>query len=279
MKRIVSLQDISCLGKCSLTVALPVISAMGVECAILPTAVLSTHTMFDGFTCKDLTDQIMPIANHWNRMDIHFDAIYTGYLASAQQADVVCAFFQKFKREDNLIFVDPAMADHGVLYKCFDQDFVGQMAKVCRKADMIVPNLTEAALLTGRPYASSYTETGARELLADLAELGPRTSIVTGVSFTDGTLGTMAYDAKENQYVSYFTERLPYSYHGTGDLFASSCIGGLMNGLSLEDAMKLSADFVVSAMIHTANSQNASWYGVEFEPLLPQLMKKACGHF
>ena len=151
MKRIITIQDISCLGKCSLTVALPVISAMGVECAILPTAVLSTHTMFQNFTCKDLTDQIGPIARHWKQENIRFDAIYTGYLASAEQIDDVCRFFDQFKTEDNFIFVDPVMADNGKLYAAFDEAFPREMAKVCAKADIIVPNLTEASLLTGLP--------------------------------------------------------------------------------------------------------------------------------
>ena len=157
MKRIITIQDISCLGKCSLTVALPVISAMGVECAILPTAVLSTHTMFQNFTCKDLTDQIGPIAHHWKQENIRFDAIYTGYLASAEQIDDVCRFFDQFKTEDNFIFVDPVMADNGKLYAAFDEAFPREMAKVCAKADIIVPNLTEASLLTGLPYRTDYS--------------------------------------------------------------------------------------------------------------------------
>ena len=158
MKRIVSLQDISCLGKCSLTVALPVLSAMGVECAILPTAVLSTHTMFEGFTCRDLTEEIGPIAAHWKKEGVAFDAIYTGYLASAEQAADICAFFDAFKTADNLIVVDPVMADNGKLYPAFGPEFPAEMAKVCAKADLIVPNLTEASLLTGLPYRTEQDE-------------------------------------------------------------------------------------------------------------------------
>ena len=165
MKRIVSIQDISCLGKCSLTVALPIISAMGVECSIVPTAVLSTHTMFQNFTCKDLTDQIGPIARHWQAEKIRFDAIYTGYLASAEQIGDVCDFFDAFKTEDNLIVVDPVMADNGKLYPAFGPEFPAEMAKVCAKADLIVPNLTEASLLTGLPYRTEYDESYIREML------------------------------------------------------------------------------------------------------------------
>ena len=183
MKRIVTLQDISCLGKCSLTVALPILSAMGVECAILPTAVLSTHTMFEGFTVKDLTDQIGPIADHWKKEKVTFDAIYTGYLASKEQIGDVCAFFDTFKTADNLIVVDPVMADNGKLYPAFGPEFPAEMAKVCAKADLIVPNLTEASLLTGLPYRTEQDEDYIREMLLALSQLGPRYTALTGVTF------------------------------------------------------------------------------------------------
>ena len=156
IKRIVTIQDISCVGKCSLTVALPIISAMGVETAILPTAVLSTHTMFQGFTCKDLTDQIAPIAEHWKHEHIAFDAIYTGYLGSFEQISLVSKFFDEFKTEDNLIVVDPVMADNGKLYPAFDEAYAKENTKLCSKADLIVPNLTEASFMTGLPYKTEY---------------------------------------------------------------------------------------------------------------------------
>lgn len=208
MKRIVSVQDISCLGKCSLTVALPIISAMGVECSILPTAVLSTHTMFKNFTCKDLTDQINPIAHHWQQEGFQFDAIYTGYLASKEQVGDVCAFFDTFKTPDNLILVDPAMADNGKLYPAFGPDFPAEMAKVCAKADVIVPNLTEASLLTGLPYRTEYDEEYIRQMLQALAKLGPRYVALTGVSFEPEKLGVMYYDQQTGQYGSYFNEHI-----------------------------------------------------------------------
>lgn len=156
MKRIVTLQDISCVGRCSTTVALPVISAMGVECGILPTAVLSTHTMFQNFTCVDLSDQIQPISEAWKKEGISFDGIYTGYLASSQQCGQITDFFDHFRTRDNLILVDPAMADNGKLYPAFDQDFPSAMAEVCAKADVILPNITEGCLLTGMPYKTEY---------------------------------------------------------------------------------------------------------------------------
>ena len=158
MKRIVTIQDISCLGKCSLTVALPIISAMGVETAIIPTAVLSTHTMFQGFTFKDLTDQIEPITAHWKNEKVGYDAIYTGYLGSFEQIDIVDRLFDDFKTEDNLIVVDPVLGDNGKLYPAFDMEFAGQMKKLCAKADIIIPNLTEASFMTGKEYRDSYDE-------------------------------------------------------------------------------------------------------------------------
>ncbi len=272
MKRIVSLQDISCLGKCSLTVALPILSAMGVECAILPTAVLSTHTMFEGFTCRDLTEEIGPIAAHWKKEDIAFDAIYTGYLASAEQAADICAFFDAFKTADNLIVVDPVMADNGKLYPAFGPEFPAEMAKVCAKADLIVPNLTEASLLTGLPYRTEQDEPYIREMLLALSKLGPRYVALTGVTFEKGRLGVMYYDKETGEFGSYFNEHLPAAFHGTGDVFASTCVGGLMRGLSLGDALSLAADYTVECIRLTLQDPHANWYGVNFEEAIPYLV-------
>lgn len=273
MKRIVSIQDVSCLGKCSLTVALPIISAMGVECSIVPTAVLSTHTMFSGFTCKDLTDQIEPIAAHWKESRLGFDAVYTGYLASAEQIDYVCAFFDAFRREGSLIVVDPVMADNGKLYPAFGPDFPAQMARVCAKADLILPNLTEASLLTGLPYRTEHDEVYIKEMLQALAALGPRYVALTGVSFEPDKLGVMYYDKVTGQYGSYFTQHLSASFHGTGDVFASTCVGGLMRGLELGDALALAADYTVESIRCTLESPDANWYGVEFERAIPYLVQ------
>lgn len=274
LKRIVSIQDVSCLGKCSLTVALPIISAMGVECSIVPTAVLSTHTMFSGFTCKDLTDQIEPIAAHWKESGLGFDAVYTGYLASAEQIDYVCAFFDAFRQEGGMVVVDPVMADNGKLYPAFGPDFPAQMARVCAKADLILPNLTEASLLTGLPYRTEQDEGYIKELLQALAALGPRYVALTGVSFEPDKLGVMYYDKVTGQYGSYFTQRLPASFHGTGDIFASTCVGGLTRGLPLGDALALAADYTVESIRLTLESPDANWYGVEFERAIPYLVQR-----
>lgn len=270
MKRIITLQDISCVGRCSITVALPVISAMGIECGILPTAVLSTHTMFKKFTCKDLSDQITPIADAWETEQITFDGIYTGYLASAGQCEQVCDFFDRFATSDNLVVVDPAMADNGKLYPAFDASFPAAMGKVCAKADVILPNITEACLLTGMPYQTTYDEAYIRELLEKLLGLGCHTAVLTGVSFEPGRLG-VAYLDKEGNTYSYFTRKCPQSYHGTGDLYSSTVVGGLMRGLNLSDSVSLAADFVVNCIEETANDENARWYGVSFESQIPEL--------
>ena len=159
MKRVLTIQDISCVGKCSLTVALPIISAFGIETAILPTAVLSTHTMFKNFTFKDLTDELEKISDHWKKEQIGFDAIYTGYLGSFEQIDLVCEIVNILRDENTLVIVDPVMADNGKLYPGFTEEFAKEMAKLCSKADIILPNMTEASFMLGIPYpGTDYDE-------------------------------------------------------------------------------------------------------------------------
>lgn len=275
MKRIASIQDISCLGRCSLTVALPVISAMGVECAIVPTAVLSTHTMFQNFTICDLSDQMMPIARHWQAEKVHFDAIYTGYLASAEQIGDVCAFFDMLTADDTMIFVDPAMADHGKLYPGFGPEFPAEMAKVAARADVLIPNMTEACLLTGAEYKESHDEAYIRDLLHRLVALGAKQVILTGVSFEEGKVGVMSYNSLTGEYFTYFNEKMPGSFHGTGDIFSSVVMGGLMRGLSMEDALKLAVDYTLECIRIT--DKNETWYGVEFERAIPMLCERMKG--
>ena len=272
MKRIASIQDISCLGRCSLTVALPIISAMGVECTIVPTAVLSAHTVFQNITVCDLSDQLLPIARHWQSEKLHLDAIYTGYLASARQIDDVCAFFDLLAGEETLIFVDPAMADHGKLYAGFGPDFPAEMAKVVARADIAVPNLTEACLLTGTEYRESYDEAYIKDLLQAVAALGAKQVILTGVSFDADQVGVMGYDSKRDEYFSYFNRKLPAVFHGTGDIFSSVVVGGLMRGLTMEGALQLAVDYV-SECIRITNRQE-TWYGVEFERAIPMLCER-----
>ena len=274
MKRIVTIQDISCVGKCSLTVALPIISAMGVETAILPTAVLSTHTMFSGFTCKDMTDQIIPIAEHWKKEKFGFDAIYTGYLGSFEQIEIVSKLFDEFKTDSNLIIVDPVMADNGKLYPAFDEAYARENAKLCGKADLIVPNLTEASFLTGMPYRTTYDRKYITDMLEALAKLGPKYVALTGVSFEEGKIGVMGLDTENGAYFEYYTEHVPVSYHGTGDIFSSVVVGALTRGKSLPEAFRIACDYTKETIAYTWHTVGAAGYGVDFEVTLPKLVQR-----
>ncbi len=274
MKRIVTVQDISCVGKCSLTVALPIISAMGVEAAIIPTAVLSTHTMFSEFTVKDLTDQITPITEHWKRAGIDFDAIYTGYLGSFEQIDLMIKMFSDFRKENSIAFVDPAMADNGKLYPAFDEAFAKKMASLCAVADIIVPNITEACFMTGTEYRTEYDEAYVKELLQKLAALGAKICLLTGVSFEKGTTGVMGYEKATGEYFYYSHKQHSRSYHGTGDVFSSTCIGAIMNGLDWKKAATVAADYTAECIKLTIEDPKGNDYGVNFEQAIPYLLKK-----
>ncbi len=273
-KRVVTLQDISCFGKCSITVALPTISAMGLACSVIPTAVLSTHTGgFKGFTFRDLTEDITPIAEHWQREGIVFDGIYTGYLGSRRQIDLVSRFIDMFRMEDTLVFVDPAMADNGKLYTGFDMEFVDSMKKLCSKADFIVPNITEAAMLLGIGYRhEGYDERYIHTMLTELCKLGAKRALLTGVSYDGENQGVVAYDSTNDTFSSYFAAHIDRSSHGTGDVFASSFFGGLMLGIGVTDAMKIAVDFTVESIKATLDDTD-HWYGVKFETALPGLME------
>lgn len=274
MKRILTIQDISCVGKCSLTVALPIISAMGVEASILPTAVLSTHTMFRGFTCKDLTDQIGPITSHWQQEKLTFSALYTGYLASFEQIDLMKRLFADFRTPENFTFVDPAMADNGKLYAAFDMAFAKHMASLCACADVIVPNVTEAAFMTGAAYRADPDEAYAKDLLRRLADLGPRLSILTGVGLAPDKTGVMGYDRERGEFYHYVHDKLPVSYHGTGDIFSSCCVGALARGMDWKQAVGLAADYTARCIALTLEDPSEPWYGVNFEQAIPWLVNK-----
>ena len=272
MKRVLTIQDISCLGKCSLTIALPVISALGVETVILPTAVLSTHTMFKNFTVKDLSDQIEPIAAHWKSEDVSFDAIYTGYLGTIEQIAQIRAIFRQFRGENTTVVVDPVMADNGKLYPAFNMDYVKENAKLCGDADIIVPNITEAAFMTGMEYREEYDEGYIKEMLSALNDLGAGISVLTGVSLQKGKTGVMGYDRKTGEYYVYQNDRVNAAYHGTGDLFSSTCVGEMMRGLSWKDAMRIAADYTAHTIRVTLDNPRKPWYGVDFETTIPDLL-------
>lgn len=274
MKRIISIQDVSCLGKCSLTVALPIISAMGVETTIIPTAVLSTHTMFQGFTFRDLTDDMDPIKDHWKKEGFKFDAIYTGYLGSERQINIVADYFDTFKSEGTVIVMDPAMADNGKLYPGFDNNFAKNMASLCSKADIILPNISEACLMLGEAYpGEDADEETVKGLLLKLSELGARYSVITGTEFADGTFGFTGYDKETKEFFKYGTKKVPWKSHGTGDVFASAATGALMNDFNVYDSLKVAADYTCACINNTYEDPDKVDYAVNFEAEIPYLLK------
>lgn len=274
-KRVAAIHDISCFGKCSLTVALPIISAAGVECSVIPTAVLSTHTGgFTGFTCRDLTADIQPIADHWKTLPISFDAIYTGYLGSFEQLDIVSTFFDDFRQEQSLILVDPVMADNGVLYQSFPATFPEGMKKLCAKADVIVPNITEATLMLKEAYIEGpYTKEYIEGLLKKLADLGPRQVVLTGVYFDDLRLGAATYDRGSGVINYAFADRVEGYYHGTGDVFGSALLGALLGNMPLDKAAQIAVDFTVKSIAWTKAAGTDVRFGVNFEANLPGFMR------
>lgn len=274
MKRIITIQDISCLGKCSLTVALPIISAMGVETTIIPTAVLSTHTQFSNFTFHDLTDEMDPIKEHWKKEGFKFDAVYTGYLGSDRQIEIVSDYFDTFKGDNTVIIMDPAMADNGKLYAGFDTHFAKKMATLCTKADIILPNISEACLMLGEEYpGEDADEATIKGLIEKLAALGARYSVITGTTFADGTFGYTGYDAKEDKFFSYGTQKVNWKSHGTGDVFASTVTGALMNGYNVYDSLKIAADYTCACIRNTYDDPQKVNYAVNFEAEIPYLLK------
>ena len=273
MKKAVTMQDISCVGKCSLTVALPVMSAMGIETAVIPTAVLSAHTMFKGVTFHDLTAEIIPIMEHWKKEGFHFDAVYTGYLGSFEQLDCAEKLFRDFG-QDCVKIVDPCMADNGKLYAGFTTEFAHAMTRLCGKADIICPNMTEASFLLDMPYREKYDEEYVRDVLKKLTVLGCRKAVLTGVSFEEGKVGAYAYDREQDTYFSYYTEEEKEHFHGTGDIWASTLCGAMVNGKSFEEACEIACDYVRECIHVTIQEEGHNLYGVNFEQAIPYLIKR-----
>ena len=274
-KRVLTVQDISCFGQCSLTVALPILSAAGHETVILPSAVLSTHTGgFTGFTVRDLTEDMPAIAKHWKKEKISFDAIYTGYLGSADQINYVLDMMKNLRRDKFVSIVDPAMADNGKLYGAFDLAFVEEMKKLVFAADISLPNITEACFLTGIPYRETYDRAYIDSILAAMRGAGAKTVVLTGVSFTDSTTGVMVMDETGTQYYEHV--KLPRGSHGTGDVYASAFVGGLMHGKTVYEAASIAADYTLKCIENTVDDPD-HWYGVKFEPVLPYLISRLNG--
>ena len=273
MKRMITIQDISCVGKCSLTVALPIISAMGTEASVIPTAVLSNHTAFDSFTFHDLTEEIPPIAKTLKEQGMDFSCIYTGYLGSERQLKIVSDFIDDFG-ENATVFIDPVMGDFGRLYSGFDESFAKKMAELCAKADVIVPNLTEACYMLGEPFHQLEDEDEAKDILRRLCALGAKCAVMTGMIQRDGMMGAVMYDSVNDKFFSHYAPRTNKTFHGTGDVFASCCVGALCRGLSIEDALTLAVDFTSECTRITVEDPDARWYGVNFETAIPWLVER-----
>jgi len=268
-KRILTVQDISCLGQCSMTVAMPILSACGLETCILPSAVLSTHTGgFRGFTFRDLTEDFSGIIDHWRREGISFDALYTGYLGNLEQVGHVREIAAGLLNEGAIAIIDPAMADNGKLYYGFDEAYVAKMRELCENADVILPNITEASFLTGIEYAETYDRAYADRMVEALLKLGAKSVVLTGVSFDAESTGVFVWEKGEGRY--YRHTRIPQSFHGTGDIYSSAFAGMLINGMDIYSAAKTAADFTVKCIENTVGDDK-HWYGVKFEPCLNML--------
>ena len=270
-KKILTIQDISCVGQCSLTVALPILSASGHETCVLPSAVLSTHTAgFSGFTFRDLTDDMPSIQTHWNKENIKFDGIYTGYLGSTKQVGYVKNILDTMGKENAVRIVDPAFADNGKLYPIFDEVYVEAMKTLCPSADILLPNITEACYLAGVEYKETYDENYIRNLLVALSKLGCSTIVLTGVGYATGKTGVVVYQNGKMDY--YEHKRIAKGCHGTGDVYASAFTGALFRGKPIFEAAKLAADYTVLCIENTQGDPE-HWYGVKFETALPQWIR------
>ncbi len=274
-KRVAAIHDISGIGKCSLTAAIPIISAAGIETAVMPTAVLSTHTGdMKGYTYRDLTSDMVPFAKHWSSLGVKFDGIYSGFLGSTEQVDIVCDFIDDFRNDNTVVIVDPAMADGGKMYKTFDDSFAKEMICLCKKADIIVPNITEAAFLLDMEYKEApHTKEYIESLLSGLIDLGPSKVVLTGVSFTDNDIGC-AVKCRYNKEIVYFTsEKYDGIYYGTGDIFASALTGAYLRGKDIFHSASIALGFTCGAIKRTFEAGTDTRLGVNFEQGLADYIK------
>ena len=274
--RVAAIHDMSGFGRCSLTVAIPVLSAMGVQCCPLPTAFLSTHTGgFTGFTFLDMTEEMPKVAAHWQELDLRFHAIYSGFLASERQIGIVSDFIRTFRRSDTLVVIDPVMGDDGKAYQTYTSALCSGMTHLAELADVITPNLTEAAFLLGRSYDQlPQEEAGLQELVRELGLHGRRSVVLTGVSLSPGKTGAMCFDAKTSRTETVQVDMIAHPLLGTGDFFASVLTGALVRGDTLFSAAAQAADFVRACAVHTAAQDLPLREGVDFEPMLGLLTPK-----
>ena len=276
LQRVAAIYDISGFGKCSMTVVLPILSAAGIEVVCMPTAVLSTHTGgFEGFTYRDLTEDLPAITEHWKSLDLHFSSIYSGFLGSPEQVDIVSNFMDTFNSDNTLVYVDPVMADEGELYSVFDDHMVDKMRELCEKADLLLPNITEACFLLKQPYQHGpYTRDYIEKIVRGLSDMGPEKVVLTGVYFDNEKLGAACYDRAEDKVEYAFSEKVPGQFHGTGDIFGSFCLAALLNGKSLLDSTQFAVDLTTDCILRTVARETNRREGVDFEGVLPEMMKR-----
>ena len=272
-KKVAAVHDLSCIGRCSLTVIIPILSSLGIQVCPLPTAVLSTH--FGGFSnvafC-DFTDHILAFAAHWKREGLSFDCIYSGFLASERQIDVVSAFIDEFSENRPLILVDPVMGDEGQLYSVYTPVMQEQMKTLVRKADILTPNYTEACFLLGETYQATIpARAPMRNWLVRLADFGPSMVVITGIPAANNQIVNLGYDRRTEAYWEITSEHIPVRYPGTGDIFASILLGALLQGSSLPEAIQRAADFVAKAVQTTFAANTPPREGVLLEQALPWL--------
>lgn len=269
--KILTIQDISCYGQCSITVALPIVSAFGIETAILPSAVLSTHTAgFTDFTVRDLTEDLPEIRKHWEKEEIYFDAIYTGFIASIEQLDYIKDIIDSRLKPGGLVFVDPAMADHGEFYNGFDQEFADKMGELCKLGDYILPNTTEACYILHKPWKEDFTRDEMLEIANELQEFTKKHVILKGDDNEEGKLGMIVLDKEDSSLEIVYNDKIDYVSHGTGDVFASAFVGSTMVGKSPSQAAKIAGEFTKKAIEKTVGDENHA-YGVKFEQVILDL--------
>ncbi len=274
-KRIMAIHDISCVGRCSLTVALPILSVLGFETSVLPTALLSTHTGgFTDYTYLDLTAEMLPITNHWQSLGLDFSALYSGFLGSVAQIAIVSNIINSFRKKDTLVLIDPVMADNGIYYCGYDIAMAEGLRTLCSQADIITPNLTEAVFLLGETYlACGYDKAYLEGLLCRLAALGPRQVVLTGISLSPGHVGTACYDAASKKVYYSCSPQIEGTYPGTGDIFASTLLAALLKGRTLSTACQLAQSYTYRCIQLTKTRDLDPRYGVCFELALPDLLQ------
>lgn len=270
-KKVIAVHDISCVGRCSITVALPVISAAGLECSVIPTALLSTHTGgFEGFTFLSLTEEMEKICRHLKTLGRPADCVYTGYLGSPDQVGAATAIIDGLLAEDGVAVVDPVMGDGGRLYSGFDLRMVDAMRSLCARGTVIIPNITEASFLLGEVCPETPPAPGAEteELLRRLCGLGARAAVLTGVQTDDGRIGAAYYDSVTGESGYALSELHPGFYHGTGDVFGSAFTAAYTLGCGIAAATEEAVRFTADVVRRTDEEGDDKRYGPVFEPLL-----------